>query len=114
MRAGRNLQLTPARRLLVVAVFGTGLLASVTGAALGGPMNGGTGEIRGGVIDRTSPAHPARGQAVRLDIVDRLFADTKLTTTDARGGFAFGGLPVGGCGCFASAWCTVASRTPPP
>ena len=100
MRAGRTLQLTPARRLLVVAVFGTGLLASVTGAVLGGPMNAGTGEIRGGVIDRTSPAHPARGQAVRLDIVDRLSTDTKLTTTDARGGFAFGGLPVGGVRVF--------------
>jgi hypothetical protein len=82
--------------LLVVVVLGTGLLSCVIVAAAGEPASGLTGEIRGSVIDRTSPPHPVSGQTVRLEIIDRLFTDTTLTTTNTRGRFTFRGLPVGG------------------
>lgn len=81
--------------LAALLLAGLGLAAS----ARGGQAPGG-GQIRGRVIDRTAPAHPLAGQVVRLAIVERGSSAERRAASDARGRFAFTGLPVGGIRVF--------------
>jgi hypothetical protein len=65
-----------------------------------GTAAGMTGEIRGTVVDHTTPSHPVGGQLVRLEITEPGFNSTRTTTTDRQGRYAFPGLPVGGTRVF--------------
>jgi hypothetical protein len=56
--------------------------------------------IRGRVVDRTPPVHPAAGQLVRLQIVERGASSERETRSGADGAFEFTGLPVGGLRVF--------------
>jgi hypothetical protein len=55
-----------------------------------------SGVIHGHVVNRTASPRAVAGQTVRLEIVERGSTSNRDTATDARGGFAFTGLPLGG------------------
>jgi hypothetical protein len=82
--------------LLLCVALGTRIVAC--DAAMAATST--TGEIRGIVVDQTSPAHPVAGQRVRLELGEHGSASPRDTTADPRGRFTFPRLPLGGVRVF--------------
>lgn len=80
-------------------MLAAGLGAALTAPALPAAAAMG-GRIEGRVIDRTAPTHPLAHQRVRLMVIERGVSSERETRSDARGAFAFTGLPVGGIRVF--------------
>ncbi len=98
---GRSLPRATGAAALLGLALAAGLAARPAPAhALGRPAPSARGEIAGRVIDRTAPAHALPGRVVRLEIVERGSSAERRAVTDARGRFAFTGLPVGGIRVF--------------
>ena len=89
----------PVLRRTALAALAIWLGAALTAPAL--PAAAATvGRIEGRVIDRTAPAHPLAHQRVRFMVIERGVLSERETRSDARGAFAFTGLPVGGIRVF--------------